>query len=243
MRMEVLKWTLALVLALWPRLASAQCRDDSRDDRRGGYPYGGHPYEDAARGSDWEIDGTIRYLLSEERNREALTGAILAEPRFLADFVDAITELPEWRALAGEIVGSGTPPTPMTKPSMGGAAPLPGGPGAARPPRRVERAIARVLSDQDLRESLLDAILEDADFMRTLLARMAGHPEAKALAAERLADHRTTGGSVSGHTMARPDSPPSKQDSPLYACPMHPEVTSGRPGTCPKCGMSLRRMR
>jgi len=25
----------------------------------------------------------------------------------------------------------------------------------------------------------------------------------------------------------------------VYACPMHPEVTSDRPGTCPKCGMAL----
>jgi cytochrome oxidase Cu insertion factor (SCO1/SenC/PrrC family) len=25
-----------------------------------------------------------------------------------------------------------------------------------------------------------------------------------------------------------------------YECPMHPEVTSGRPGKCPKCGMTLR---
>ena len=24
-----------------------------------------------------------------------------------------------------------------------------------------------------------------------------------------------------------------------YACPMHPEVTSSEPGTCPKCGMQL----
>jgi hypothetical protein len=25
----------------------------------------------------------------------------------------------------------------------------------------------------------------------------------------------------------------------IYTCPMHPEVTSDRPGTCPKCGMAL----
>ena len=25
----------------------------------------------------------------------------------------------------------------------------------------------------------------------------------------------------------------------LYVCPMHPEVTSDKPGKCPKCGMTL----
>jgi hypothetical protein len=25
----------------------------------------------------------------------------------------------------------------------------------------------------------------------------------------------------------------------VYACPMHPEVTSSEPGRCPKCGMRL----
>jgi hypothetical protein len=25
----------------------------------------------------------------------------------------------------------------------------------------------------------------------------------------------------------------------VYSCPMHPEVQSTRPGTCPKCGMAL----
>jgi membrane fusion protein, copper/silver efflux system len=24
-----------------------------------------------------------------------------------------------------------------------------------------------------------------------------------------------------------------------YSCPMHPEVTSDKPGKCPKCGMDL----
>lgn len=30
-----------------------------------------------------------------------------------------------------------------------------------------------------------------------------------------------------------------KEQAALYACPMHPEVTSNTPGTCPKCGMTL----
>ena len=28
---------------------------------------------------------------------------------------------------------------------------------------------------------------------------------------------------------------------PVYACPMHPEVSQDKPGHCPKCGMKLKR--
>lgn len=28
-----------------------------------------------------------------------------------------------------------------------------------------------------------------------------------------------------------------------YACPMHPEVTSDKPGTCSKCGMDLQEVK
>lgn len=34
--------------------------------------------------------------------------------------------------------------------------------------------------------------------------------------------------------------PKIRQRSARYACPMHPGVTSSRPGKCPKCGMTLR---
>jgi Heavy metal binding domain len=31
----------------------------------------------------------------------------------------------------------------------------------------------------------------------------------------------------------------TKAGAPIYACPMHPEVQSDKPGKCPKCGMAL----
>src|SRR5262249_59405771 len=32
----------------------------------------------------------------------------------------------------------------------------------------------------------------------------------------------------------------SQQETSRYVCPMHGDVASAEPGTCPKCGMSLR---
>ena len=33
--------------------------------------------------------------------------------------------------------------------------------------------------------------------------------------------------------------PAETETAAVYVCPMHPEVTSNAPGTCPKCGMAL----
>ena len=33
--------------------------------------------------------------------------------------------------------------------------------------------------------------------------------------------------------------PAKSTEQVIYTCPMHPEVTSDKPGTCPKCGMTL----
>ena len=44
-----------------------------------------------------------------------------------------------------------------------------------------------------------------------------------------------TGDSVHGAGSRKP----ATQNSPLYTCPMHPEVVQEGPGNCPKCGMAL----
>lgn len=36
-----------------------------------------------------------------------------------------------------------------------------------------------------------------------------------------------------------PKAPSSEPAQAIYTCPMHPEVVSDQPGTCPKCGMEL----
>jgi len=38
---------------------------------------------------------------------------------------------------------------------------------------------------------------------------------------------------------AAPSAAASAPAATVYTCPMHPEVTSDRPGNCPKCGMKL----
>lgn len=45
-----------------------------------------------------------------------------------------------------------------------------------------------------------------------------------------------------GHTQekAAAEGPVVKKQ--LYKCPMHPEVTSDKPGKCPKCGMFLEKV-
>lgn len=40
------------------------------------------------------------------------------------------------------------------------------------------------------------------------------------------------------HATSQPATEPSPSTV-VYTCPMHPEVTSGSPGKCPKCGMTL----
>jgi hypothetical protein len=38
---------------------------------------------------------------------------------------------------------------------------------------------------------------------------------------------------------AAPQAPPPQAKAALYKCPMHPEITSDKPGKCSVCGMNL----
>ena len=112
-----------------------------------------------------------------------------------------------------------------------------GGEAPVKSETKAERAIRDLLSEERKRVLLMEAVLVDPQFMRDLIERIAELPEWRALAAERL--------DVTG-LAPQPDRPAdesaaAKTASAVYSCPMHPEVQSNRPGTCPKCGMRLER--
>jgi len=49
-------------------------------------------------------------------------------------------------------------------------------------------------------------------------------------------------GPMTDSKLASAQTRPKSQAVKRYTCPMHPEVTSIKPGKCPKCGMALRRV-
>lgn len=50
-------------------------------------------------------------------------------------------------------------------------------------------------------------------------------------------EHEQTHGAYPGARVHRPEAP--ARAGTVQTCPMHPQVRSDKPGTCPKCGMAL----
>ena len=107
--------------------------------------------------------------------------------------------------------------------------------------RKIDKAIHDLLSDEQGRRLLIEAILADSPFMRSLIERVAELPEWRAYAAARL-DVPVPGTGASLHEGSRKaETSAGHEQAPLYTCPMHPDVQSDQPGRCPKCGMELQR--
>ncbi len=111
-----------------------------------------------------------------------------------------------------------------------------------RSEKKTRETIQRLLADGSSRVLVMEVVLADRELMRDLITRIAGTPEWRALARERM------GADVPAPGRAHADSvgttkPQPAPDAVAYTCPMHPEIRSARPGACPKCGMSLERVR
>lgn len=55
-----------------------------------------------------------------------------------------------------------------------------------------------------------------------------------------MADTQGHAGMAEHAGMKHEEASSDHQAKTLYTCPMHPDVRSDKPGTCPKCGMTLR---
>ncbi len=78
---------------------------------------------------------------------------------------------------------------------------------------------------------------------KTLSPDALDSPAATSVQDAQRAEAMAQGGSHAGHggTYTHVDAGRSESQAPVavYSCPMHPEVNSSGPGTCPKCGMAL----
>lgn len=102
--------------------------------------------------------------------------------------------------------------------------------------KKLRQSIERVLADDRGRAMLSDALLDDRMFMEAFVQRLTAIPEWRAMVSRRLA-----GTNPSAPVVREGNSTPVSPDSPkaTFICPMHADVISAAPGSCPKCGMAL----
>ena len=102
--------------------------------------------------------------------------------------------------------------------------------------KKLRQSIERVLADDRGRAMLSEALLNDRVFMEAFVQRLIAIPEWRAMASRRLAGTNPSAPLVrdGSSTPAAPDAPKA-----AFICPMHADVISSAPGSCPKCGMDL----
>ena len=101
---------------------------------------------------------------------------------------------------------------------------------AAEPPPRVSERVEQLLDKRGGPAALVAAAMGNEGFMADYMDAVAQDPSLRDHAARlvREAPEGSASHKSQGQALA-------------YTCPMHPDVTSDRPGKCPKCGMTLER--
>ncbi len=99
--------------------------------------------------------------------------------------------------------------------------------------RKLQQSIDRLLSDDRGRTMLADALLSDRAFMESFIRRIGTIPEWRSPAAGQFTP-APRGDSLEA---AAPEA--YDEAAAIFVCPMHRDVTSSKPGECPKCGMQL----
>ena len=113
---------------------------------------------------------------------------------------------------------------------------------SAKAPNDAEarRAILNLLGARETRSLVLQEVLADDDFVDRVVTAISESPRMRQAALRRLG--------VALADTAPPSSgaekPPTteRKQTLVYTCPMHLQVRSEFPGTCPKCGMTLQRV-
>lgn len=112
--------------------------------------------------------------------------------------------------------------------------------GASEKSTKHDKAINKILSDRAARMRLFELIAEDDVFLQEFFGFSFESPHRRTLGAAILKQAQS-GAAVDDRSGLPPQasSPPDA----IFQCPMHPEVASATAGTCPKCGMTLEKVK
>lgn len=202
------------------------------------------------------VSERVEQLLDKEGGREALVAAAMANEGFTADYMTAIAQDQRIREHAARLVreapgGSAShksqgqaiaytcPMHPDVTSDRPGKCPKcrmdlvrrAAGATSRNFDRRVGRAAEKLVRDERHRDDIIDVLLADPDFTEAWSVAVGSDPRWREAA---LHTWTAKGAGSSARQQDR-----SVRSAAHYTCPMHPEVDSDRPGTCPKCGMDL----